>query len=359
MKNSTKNPFGRATRLVAWAAFLFIFISCGEEDNPVSPTPSLNITTLASGFHGLMGIESDDQGNIWVSEAGTDTADANGDTHNNTGKILLITPDGEKHDAIINLASYANINSGELQGAVHILLDDETLYILSGDYLYLADVSNFNPGDAPIDANTLPKEDIFSVISQIPSENNPDQDSHPYNLTLGPDGDLYITDAGANAIIRREGVNDYSVLAEIPPIPNPAFPDLGGPTVQSVPTSISYDGNNFLVTSLTGFPFPQEQAAIYSVSMSGDVSVYQTGFTMLVDQETGSRTKHIVVKHAASFNPASGFEPNSGSLIWVDGTTPDTLADGLNLPVGIEQVNDHTWYVTSLGDGAVLKVTYE
>ena len=358
MKNLKINPFGRVARLVACAAFLFIFISC-EDDNPVSPTPTLDITTVASGLHGPMGIESDNQGNIWVSEAGTDTADANGDTHNNTGKVIVITPDGTKHDAIINLASYANLNSGELQGTVHILLDGGTLYVLSGDYLYLADVSNFKPGDAPIDANTLPKENIFSVISQIPSNNNPDHDSHPYNLTKGPDGDLYITDAGANAIIHREGVNSYSILAEIPPVPNPSFPGLGGPTVQSVPTSINYDGNSFIVTTLTGFPFPQKQAAIYSVSMSGDVSVYQTGFTMLVDQETGRQSKHIVVQHAASFNPASGFESNSGSLIWVDGTTQEILADGLNMPVGIEQVNDHTWYVASLGDGTVLKVSYE
>jgi len=29
------------------------------------------------------------------------------------------------------------------------------------------------------------------------------------------------------------------------------------------------------------------------------------------------------------------------------------------LPVGIVQSNDHTWYVTSLGDKSVLKVSFE
>jgi hypothetical protein len=35
------------------------------------------------------------------------------------------------------------------------------------------------------------------------------------------------------------------------------------------------------------------------------------------------------------------------------------LVSDLNLPVGIVQSNDHTWYVTSLGDKSVLKVSFE
>lgn len=35
------------------------------------------------------------------------------------------------------------------------------------------------------------------------------------------------------------------------------------------------------------------------------------------------------------------------------------LADGLNEPVDIKQVDQHTWYVTCLGDGTLLKVTYQ
>lgn len=339
-------------------ALLFVFAGCRKIDEILSP-PKLKITTVATGLAGPMGIETGSHGNIWVSESGTDIPDAKGNTHNDNGKVIVITPFGKKYDAIIHLSSYANVHSHELQGTVHILRDGKTLYVLSGDYLYRADISHFKPGDKPIDASTLPHEDIASVISKIPSANNPDGDSHPYNLTIGPDGDLYLTDAGANAIIHRKGVNQYSIFAEIPAIPNPSFPGLGGPTVQSVPTSISYHGNNFYVTTLTGFPFPAGQAIIYKVSMSGKVSVYQKGFTMLVDQAGGAFFNDIVVQHASSFNPASGFAPNTGSLLWVNRQGSKLLADGLNQPVGIKQVNDHTWYVTSLGDGSVLKVSYE
>ncbi|HET7117616.1 MAG TPA: ScyD/ScyE family protein [Hanamia sp.] len=356
MECSKRNPVStKITWLVACVALLFVFAGCKK----VNLVPHLSITTVASGLAGPMGIETDSYGNIWVSEGGTDTLDTNGSTHNNDGKVIVITPNGKQYDAIINLSSYKNAASGQLQGTVHILRDGSTLYVLSGDYLYRADISHFKPGDKPIDAGTLPFEDIASVIRQIPSANNPEKDSHPYNLTKGPDGNLYITDAGANAILKRTGVNNYSILAEIPNFSNPTNPLIGGPIVQAVPTSIRYDGSNFLVTTLTGFPFLEGQATIYKVSLSGNVSVYQKGFTMLVDQAPGNSSNHIVVQYASSFSLATEYAPNSGALLWVNGSTTKVLAGGLNQPVSIKQVNNYTWYVTSLGDGSVLKVTYE
>ena len=355
MMCSKKNPASaKIAWLVPFAALLLLFAGCKKGNE----TPHLSVTTVATGLPGVMGIETDNYGNIWVSEGGTDTLDSKGSTYNNDGKVIVITPNGKQYDAIINLSSYANVHSGELQGTVHILRDGGTMYVLSGDYLYKADISRFKPGDKPIDASTIPSEDIAAVISKIPSANNPEKDSHPYNLTIGPDGKLYIADAGANAIVRRNGVNNYSILAEIPALANPAFPGLGGPTFQAVPTSIHYDGSNFLVTTLTGFPFPSGQAIIYKVSLSGSVSIYQKGFTMLVDQAAGNYPNHIIVQYASGFNPATGFEPNSGSLLWVNGSTSQVLAGGLNQPVSIKQANGYTWYVTSLGDGSVLKVTY-
>ncbi len=356
MKNSTKNQAGtKLSWLVVCVGLLLVFGGCRKGHD----TPVLSVTTLASGLAGPIGIETDRSGNVWVTETGTSMPDAKGNTHNDNGKVLVITPNGKKYDAIINLSSYANVVSNETQGTGHIMRDGGILYVLSGDYLYRADISRFRAGDKPIDAKTLPHEDIAGVISHIPSPNNPDNDSHPYNLTKGPDGDLYITDAGANAIVHRKSANNYSVIAEFPAIPNPAFPGLGGPTVQAVPTSIRYDGRDFLVTTLTGFPFVAGQAVIYKVSLSGNVSVYQQGFTMLTDQDQGSYGNPVFVQYASSFSPATGFAANTGSLVWANGSSIKVLADGLNQPTGIKQVNSHTWLVTCLGDGSVLKVSYD
>src|SRR5947208_2617804 len=91
-------------------------------------------------------------------------------------------------------------------------------------------------------------------ICEAGTGNNDANDTHPYNLTKGPDGDLYISDAGANGIIHRKSAGQYSVLAEIPGIANPL--PIGPPQIQSVPTGILYDGHDFLVTTVLGFPFP-------------------------------------------------------------------------------------------------------
>ncbi len=325
---------------VTCIAFLLFFAGCKK--NP--QTPTLTITTVASGLVNPMGIEMDNAGNIWVTESGT--------AHNDA-KVVVIKPNGVKYDAIVNLSSIINEISQEVQGASHLMLDKGTLYVLSGVYLYKANVSHFKPGDKPLDAASIPFEDVGAFVYSYPFVDNA-HDSHPYNLTKGPDGDIYIADAGANAILHRKGPGMYSVLAEIPGIANPT--PVGPPQIQSVPTSIIYDGHNFLVTTLLGFPFPSGQARIYKVSMGGNVSIYQQGFTSLVDIAPGNYNGHIAVQFG-TFG-ATGFAPNTGALVWADGSTAEQLAGGLNMPVGIKQYNSRTWFVTSMGDGTVLKVTY-
>jgi hypothetical protein len=327
---------------------LFFFAGCKKGvENP--PTPKVSI--VASGLLAPMGIETDRTGNIWIAETGT---------ANNDGKVVIVSPNrgksGKNHavayDAIINLASIRNAESNEIEGPAHMLYDKGMMYILAGDYLYRANVSSFKPGDNPIDGSKLPFEDIGTYVRglNIVTPN----DSHPYNLMKGPDGDIYITDAGANAIIHRESEGHYSVLAKFPNFANPT--PVGPPQIQAVPTGIIFDGHDFLVTTLTGFPFLDGAAVIYRVSLSGNVSVYQSGFSTLVSISDGSVYGHVVL-HYGSFG-AMGFNPNTGSLMLVNGSASTVITDGLNTPAGLKQIDNHSWYVTSMGDGTLLKVEY-
>ncbi|TKK68483.1 ScyD/ScyE family protein [Ilyomonas limi] len=326
---------------VTCIALLSFSLGCNKVPDNL---PTLHITTVASGLVSPMGLETDAGGNIWICETGTAAHD---------GKVVVVTPSGEVYDAIVNLASINNAVSGEVEGPAHLLLDKGVLHVLAGNYLYNINVSNFKPGDTPIDASTLPYEDIGSFVLSYPFVNNA-HDTHPYNLTKGPEGDLYIADAGANAVLHRKGANQYTVLAELPNVANPT--PIGSPEIQCVPTGIMYDGRDFLVTTLTGFPFPTGSALIYKISMSGSVSVYQDGLTTLVDIAEGHSLGHLVLQHA-TFG-LKGFEPNSGALVWANGKTIRQLAGGLNIPVGLKQVNIRTWYITSLGDGTLLKAAY-
>ncbi len=326
---------------------MILFIAgCTKTPEP----PSVKVTKVTSGLQAPMGIETDWKGNIWVAETGT---------ANNDGKIVVIARGSVKgeetmitHDAIINLSSIKNAFSGDVEGPANFILDNGTLYILAGDFLYSVDVSSFKPGDQPVDASTLSHEDIGSWVrsQNIVTPN----DSHPYNLIKCLDGSLYIVDAGANAIIKRKSAGSYSVFAKFPGVQNPT--PVGPPTIQSVPTGIIFDGANFLVSTLTGFPFPDGQAVIYKVSLSGKVSVYENGLTTLTGIASGSFFDHVVL-HYASFG-ATGFAANTGSLLSVNGNSVKVITDGLNLPAGIKQISPQSWYVTSLGDGTLLKISY-
>jgi hypothetical protein len=337
------------TGLLELSCIMLLFFFAGCKKGTEFP-PTAKVSTVATGLVAPMGIETDRKGNVWVAETGT---------ANNDGKVVVIDPNppkyskspGNVYDAIINLSSIKNALSGEVEGPAHLLFDKGTLYILAGDYLYKADVSSFKPGDQPIDGSALPFEDIGSYVRSLNIVTP--NDSHPYNMMIGPDGDIYITDAGANAIIHRESAGHYTVLAKFPNFDNPAAPP---PQIQAVPTGIIFDGHDFLVSTLTGFPFLSGVAKIYKVSLSGDVSVYQEGLTTLVSIADGNVYGHVVL-HYGTFG-AMGFAANTGSLMIVNGSTSAVITDGLNMPAGLKQINNHSWYVTSMGDGTLLKVTY-
>lgn len=335
-------------KLKLFPVFLFLLVlcsGCNNDDDPQVVTPAVfEMSTVATGFAGPMGIEVDPNGNIWVAIPGT---------ANNDGKVVIVDSNGEKHDAIVNLPSRLHPGGDELEGPSHLLLDQGMLYVLAANKLYSLDVSNHSPSQEPIDANTLTGEDIAAFVLNYPFVNNY-HDSHPYNMAMGPDGDLYITDAGANAIIHRKGNGDYTVLAEVPAVANPTT--MGPPMVESVPTGIEFNGENFLVTTLLGFPFPEGKAVVYKITMQGDVSVYQEGFSSLVDIANAYDDNHLVLQYG-TFG-ATGFNANTGGLYLINGSTITKWADSLNMPVGIKKAAEDTWYISIMGDGTVIKATY-
>ncbi|SFP89138.1 ScyD/ScyE family protein [Parafilimonas terrae] len=346
MRTSQRRYALRRRVLFSLPSVLMILFIAGCSKLP--DLPSAKVTTVASGLMAPMGIETDWHGNIWVAETGT--------AHND-GKVVVIVPGSDKnatatYDAIINLSSITNALSGEVEGPAHMLFDNGILYILAGDFLYTADVSSFRPGDPAIDATTLSHEDIGSYVRSLNIVTP--NDSHPYNLTKGPGGDIYIADAGANAIIQRKKAGDYSVFAQFPDFPNPT--SVGPPYIQRVPTGIIFNGNGFLVSTLTGFPFLKGEAVIYRVSMAGKISVYKKNLTTLTDIAPGNFFGEAVL-HFANFG-ATDFEPNTGSLLLTNGLTTKTIADGLNMPAGLKQTNHKSWYVTSLADGTLLEISY-
>lgn len=371
---NTKSVFISLVCLIA------LIISSGCEKDTLKPEKSnLTITTLISDLQGVMSIETDAEGNVWISENDPPFSDQNQmlDDRKDYGKVSVITSNGKKHDAIVHLPSSIDIPSVGLTRTINLLRDKDMMYILAGNVLYQVDISSFSPGGPPMDARLLSSENIRAYMAEFFSMDSAERESQPCNMTLGPEGDLYIVDAGANAIIHRKGVNDYSFLTFFPDrfnpfpsvssskivhpvlIPDPTIRFMGGPIIQAVPTSIIFDGKNFLVTSFTNMPFLPGKAVIYSVTMAGKIEMYGGGFDMLMDIDYEKGSDPLVVQFASSYHPDTGYAPCTGALLRVDGSETTPLARGLNQPVSIKRVEENIWYVVSSGDGAVLKITYE
>jgi len=304
------------------------------------------ITTFATGLTGPLGIEADAKGQLWVTEAGTGLA--------NNGQLSLITPQGKVYPAVTGFPSRVS-PEGAVFGLNHLYLEDEILWILHGveGKLYKFNISSFKPGDAPLNANKLEYEDIGSFVKNHTFENDTNE-SDIFNLTTGPKGDLFIADAGANAIIRRKALTgELSVFATIPTIENPS----GDPArVQAVPTGIVFDGQKFLVGTFTGYPYPAQKATIYQVDLNGNTSVYQTGLSTLTDIELGFDQKPVVTEYGTWTGET--FLQNSGRIIRSasHGNTP--VVTGLNFPNSIKRSGFITYYIAETYDGKILKVIF-
>ncbi|MGV3588320.1 MAG: ScyD/ScyE family protein [Adhaeribacter sp.] len=304
------------------------------------------ITTLAQDLTGPLGIETDRKGNLWVTEAGT------GQT--NDGQLTFITPQGRKFTVVQGFPSEVSPEGG-IFGLNHLLLHEGTLYMLHGveGKLYKYNIANYKPGAAPIQASQLPSEDIGTFVKNYAFDEDTNE-TDIFNLTVGPGGDIFIVDAAANAIIRRKsGTGQLSVFATIPPVPNP----MGDPAqVQAVPTGIVFDGNNFLVCTFTGFPFPANQATIYQVNRQGNATVYQSGLASLTDIELSPDQKPLVVEYGTW--TGEGFAENSGALVRSALEKNTRLITDLNFPNSLERGNGQVYYIAQTFDGVIRKINY-
>ena len=317
----------------------------GCEDHRDPPQPQ--ISPFASGLVAPLGVETDARGQVWVTQAGSGTA--------NDGQLSVITPQGEVFPVVTGFVSQVS-PEGAVFGLNHLLLQGTTLYLLHGveGRLYLFDINQFQPGNPPVSAQSLAYEAVGDFVKAYPFTNDTDE-TDLFNLTTGPEGDLFMVDAAANAVIRRKASTQaLSVFAALPPL---LASNSGGgtDTLEAVPTGIVFDGQKFLVSSFTGFPFPSGQAPIYQVELDGTVSLYQRGLSTLTDIELDA-TGHAIVLEYGTWT-GQGFIDNSGTIVRSTAQGTTFLLRGLNFPNSIERGGPNTYYIAQTFDGTIQKIT--
>ncbi len=258
-------------------------------------------TTIAGGFNAPQGVLVAPDGSVWVIDSGVGGEDDIPFVNPETGeevtakigdsaRVVVVASDGSQTVA----ASLPSILVGqEATGGARLALLDGTVYATSGIWLGVVSDEAL-PNNAAVVKIADGAATEVARIWELEKAQNPDPnilDSHPYGLTAGPDGSLYVADAGGNTLLKVDpssGQADLvAVFGGLPgPFPNPVRG--GAMETDPVPTAVAFDGNgNMYVSLLPGFPFLPGSAKVVKVTADGQVSDYATGLTMVTDLRSG------------------------------------------------------------------------
>ncbi|MCW5843375.1 MAG: ScyD/ScyE family protein [Caldilinea sp.] len=324
---------------------------------------------VAEGLNGPMGILIDPNGDIWVVDSGlgggeeVDGMDFSGQPvtiqYGPTARIVKISAaDG----VTVDVAALTSVSNGtENEGGSRLALLDGVLYATGAGW-HPAVVPATAEGPLPgtgslwmVGADGTVSE--AAPIWQLERDNNPvsaELDNHPYGLLAGPDGNLWVADAGMNALLKVDPATGASeIVATFDPIPG-VFPNPnydGEMLTDAVPTGVAVADGGVYVSFLSGGPFIPGSAKVVSVAEDGAVSDFATGLTMLTDLRTGPDG----ALYATQFGmfTEQGPVPGSGAVLRIkEGDASEIVVPGLMFPTSIDFNTDGDAFVTVNGVGA-------
>lgn len=323
-------------------------------------------TVVADGLNGPMGLLMDENGTLWVIEAGTggDTDLPFTDTqtgqpitakYGETAQVITIASDGTKK-VVTTLPSVAT--GADILGGARLAVLNGKVYATIGQWL----------GDPSAEAG-LPNMGVVAEIKEgsatavastwdFERTQNPDgllTDSHPFGLTANQEeGVLWIVDAGGNALLRTNPMSGrVRLVAVFDGIPAP-FENPGRNNeklTDPVPTAVVARDGVIYVSLLSGFPFAAGSAKVVTVGADGTVSDYATSLTMLTDLRLGPDNELYAVQFAET--DESGPMPDSGALIRIaEGTGSNVVIGGLSFPTSVTFSPEGDAYIAINGVGA-------
>ena len=312
------------------------------------------LETIAGGLKSPFGLTFDAQGNLWYNELGT----GNGD-----GSVSMRSPDGQTTELINGLPSVFLPDLEELAGCWRTFLTNDHAIVISGENAApIAESLLFFERAKINSAAALSPADASSIVAVGPFSRAQEgvEGSNPFSVATNPQGEIFVADAAANAVYKWDAAaGSFSIFARFPNIPNPT--PIGPPFINVVPTKlIGLSDGNFLLSTLSGFPFPVGGTSVYKIDPQGNTSVYATGLTMAVDLAIDPTDGNPVVLQFAEFGfaPTPGFVPGTSQAVKImpDGQL-DTLFKGFGPSSGMAIDAHGDIYVSSLFAGIIQKWT--
>lgn len=322
-------------------------------------------TVIVDGLNGPQGVLAIDDGSVWVIDVGLggeqevevggldpNTNEFIKATYGNTARVMRVTPGGQPQ----LVATLPSIFLGsDIVGGARLALLNNEMYATAGVWQGVASE------EALPDTAAVLRVLQGSVLEVVPlwkleKELNPDGfvlESHPYGLTAGPDGLLYVAEAGANTLVQVDVVSQTAkVIAVFDGIPGPLPNPYRGGALESdpVPTGVTFGADGRIYVSLLpGFPFLPGSAKVVVVDpVAGDVEDYATDLTMLTDLRTAPDGELYAVRFGIFTD--EGPIPNSGAVIRVgEGETSQDVITGLPFPTSVDFDINGNAYVTING----------
>jgi sugar lactone lactonase YvrE len=198
---------------------------------------------------------------------------------------------------------------------------------------------------------------LLADLAAFEARNDPDQlgpDSNPNGALNDRGGSIFVTDAGANALLEIHANGSVSVVAVFPNRTVPTPPFLPQPPLppqlqmQAVPTNVVRGPDGALyVSQLTGFPFPQGGARIYRVIPGAAPQIYADGFTNIIDLEFDAAGNLYVLEIDANGLLAPAVTGRLARVNAGDHGVVTIASEGLVMPGGMTIGPDGAIYVSN------------
>jgi hypothetical protein len=274
--------------------------------------PGVEMTVVMSGLHSPRGLAWGPEGGLYVAEAGSaqlsgPCTDSEGDVtrgqncYSGTGAISRLWR-GHQERVASGLPSIVNTGDGVSDGPEHLAFSGASAYVTIG--WGGSPSARAGLGELGRLFGALLKVEpggpwrVVADVSAYEAEHNPAGgrvDSNPYGVLAEP-GQRFVTDAGANTLLKVAANGTVSLVAAFPPLAAP--PPFG--QSDAVPTNVRRGPDGALYVSLlTGAPFLPGAASIWRLVPGQAPQVAFDGLTAITDFAFGPDGSVYVVEYSS------------------------------------------------------------